>query len=64
MPCWICSQTLNPADWTCPFWDEITGYDTNIHLAVLSRLPIVARRPHTNENFLLDGRRLHGQPRF
>jgi endonuclease/exonuclease/phosphatase family metal-dependent hydrolase len=40
-----------------PFWDEITGYDTNIHLAVLSRLPIVARRPHTNENFLLDGRR-------
>jgi endonuclease/exonuclease/phosphatase family metal-dependent hydrolase len=40
-----------------PFWDEITGYDTNIHVAVLSRLPIVARRPHTNENFLLDGRR-------
>src|SRR5271168_4857510 len=41
-----------------PFWDEVTGYDTNIHVAVLSRLPIVARRPHTNENFLLDGRRL------
>jgi endonuclease/exonuclease/phosphatase family metal-dependent hydrolase len=40
-----------------PFWDEITGYDTNIHLAVLSRFPIAARRPHTNENFLLDGRR-------
>jgi endonuclease/exonuclease/phosphatase family metal-dependent hydrolase len=40
-----------------PFWDEITGFDTNIHLAVLSRFPIVARRPHTNENFLLDGRR-------
>jgi endonuclease/exonuclease/phosphatase family metal-dependent hydrolase len=41
-----------------PFWDEITGFDTNIHLAVLSHFPIVARRPHTNENFLLDGRRL------
>jgi endonuclease/exonuclease/phosphatase family metal-dependent hydrolase len=41
-----------------PYWDEITGYDTNIHVAVLSRFPIVARRPHTNENFLLDGRRL------
>ncbi len=41
-----------------PFWDEITGYDTNIHIAVLSRFPIIARRPHTNENFLLDGRRL------
>src|SRR5580692_10601554 len=40
-----------------PFWDEITGYDTNIHIAVLSRFPIVARRPHTNENFLLEGRR-------
>jgi endonuclease/exonuclease/phosphatase family metal-dependent hydrolase len=42
-----------------PFWDEITGFDTNIHLAVLSRFPIIARRPHTNENFLLDGRRLY-----
>jgi endonuclease/exonuclease/phosphatase family metal-dependent hydrolase len=41
-----------------PFWDEITGYDTNIHIAVLSRFPIAARRPHTNENFLLDGRRM------
>jgi endonuclease/exonuclease/phosphatase family metal-dependent hydrolase len=40
-----------------PYWDEITGYDTNIHVAVLSRFPIVARRPHTNENFLLNGRR-------
>jgi endonuclease/exonuclease/phosphatase family metal-dependent hydrolase len=26
-------------------------------VAVLSRLPIVACRPHTNDNFLLDGRR-------
>ena len=33
------------------------GWDTNIHVAILSRLPIVARHPHTNENFLLDGRR-------
>ena len=41
-----------------PFWDEITGYDTNIHVAVLSRFPIVARRPHTNESFLLEGRRM------
>jgi endonuclease/exonuclease/phosphatase family metal-dependent hydrolase len=41
-----------------PFWEEIAGFDTNIHVAVLSRFPIVARRPHTNENFLLDGRRL------
>jgi endonuclease/exonuclease/phosphatase family metal-dependent hydrolase len=40
-----------------PFWEYIQGFDTNIHVAVLSRLPIVARRPHTNEFFLLDGKR-------
>lgn len=40
-----------------PFWDHITGYDTNIHLALLSRFPIVARHPHTNETYLLGGRR-------
>jgi endonuclease/exonuclease/phosphatase family metal-dependent hydrolase len=41
-----------------PFWEHLQGYDTNIHVAVLSKLPIVARRPHTNDFFLLDGRRL------
>ena len=40
-----------------PFWEHIQSFDTNIHVAVLSKLPIVARRPHTNEFFLLDGRR-------
>ena len=40
-----------------PYWEYVSGEDTNIHVAVLSRLPIVARRPHTNEVFLLDGRR-------
>jgi endonuclease/exonuclease/phosphatase family metal-dependent hydrolase len=40
-----------------PYWEWVSGEDTNIHVAVLSRLPIVARRPHTNEVFLLDGRR-------
>jgi endonuclease/exonuclease/phosphatase family metal-dependent hydrolase len=38
-------------------WEHITGYDTNIHLAILSKFPFTARRPHTNLNFLLDGRR-------
>ncbi|MGD0815816.1 MAG: endonuclease/exonuclease/phosphatase family protein [Verrucomicrobiota bacterium] len=41
-----------------PYWDLITGYDTNIHVSVLGRFPIVARRPHTNESFLLEGRRM------
>ena len=40
-----------------PFWEHVAGWDTNIHLAVLSRFPITARRPHTNESFLLFGRR-------
>ncbi len=40
-----------------PFWEHIQSFDTNIHIAVLSKLPIVARRPHTNELFLLDGKR-------
>jgi endonuclease/exonuclease/phosphatase family metal-dependent hydrolase len=40
-----------------PFWEHITGADTNIHVAVLSKFPIVARHPHTNDDFLLDGKR-------
>jgi hypothetical protein len=40
-----------------PYWEHVSGFDTNIHVALLSRFPITARRPHTNENFLLDGRR-------
>ena len=40
-----------------PFWEHVSGYDTNIHVAVLSKFPILATHPHTNENFLLDGRR-------
>lgn len=42
-----------------PYWELVSGEDTNIHVAVLSKLPIVARRPHTNETYLLDGRRFH-----
>lgn len=40
-----------------PFWEHATGFDTNIFVAVLSRFPIVSRRSHTNESFLLQGRR-------
>ncbi|MBM3877326.1 MAG: hypothetical protein FJ386_11470 [Verrucomicrobia bacterium] len=40
-----------------PHWEHVTGADTNIHVAVLSRFPFVSRLPHTNEQFLLDGRR-------
>jgi endonuclease/exonuclease/phosphatase family metal-dependent hydrolase len=40
-----------------PYWEHVQGFDTNIHVAILSKLPFVARRPHTNDSFLLDGRR-------
>ncbi len=40
-----------------PFWEWIECADTNIHVAVLSKFLIVARHPHTNDEFLLDGKR-------
>jgi endonuclease/exonuclease/phosphatase family metal-dependent hydrolase len=40
-----------------PYWEHVTGWDTNIHVCVLSKFPIIARRPHTNDTFLLSGRR-------
>jgi endonuclease/exonuclease/phosphatase family metal-dependent hydrolase len=40
-----------------PYWEHVSGFDTNIHVAILSRFPFIARRPHTNDNFLLSGRR-------
>jgi endonuclease/exonuclease/phosphatase family metal-dependent hydrolase len=47
-----------------PFWEQVQGADTNIHIAVLSRLPIVARYPHTNDLFLLDGRQFRVERGF
>ncbi len=42
-----------------PYSEYVRGFDTNIHVAVLSKFPFTARRPHTNDNFLLQGRRFH-----
>jgi endonuclease/exonuclease/phosphatase family metal-dependent hydrolase len=42
-----------------PYYEHVSGWDTNIHVAVLSRFPISARRPHTNNSYLLSGRRFH-----
>jgi endonuclease/exonuclease/phosphatase family metal-dependent hydrolase len=47
-----------------PFWDHVSGADTNIHVAVLSKFPIVARHPHTNDLFLLDGRQFRVERGF
>lgn len=42
-----------------PYWHLLSGADTNIHLALLSRFPFAATRLYTNESFLLNGRRFH-----
>ncbi len=42
-----------------PQVDYVTGWDTNISVAILSRFPFVSRNPHLNESFLLNGRRWH-----
>ena len=39
------------------YWEHVSSWDTNIHVAVLSKFPITASRPHTNDSFLLFGRR-------
>jgi endonuclease/exonuclease/phosphatase family metal-dependent hydrolase len=41
-----------------PHREHVAGFDTNVHIAILSRFPFSARRPHTNDSFLLSGRRL------
>ena len=41
------------------YWQLLSARDTNIHLALLSKCPFVASRPHTNDSFQLDGRRFH-----
>jgi endonuclease/exonuclease/phosphatase family metal-dependent hydrolase len=40
-----------------PYLEHVSAADQDIHVALLSRFPIVARRSHTNETFLLAGKR-------
>ena len=50
-------DSLKAAGLDLPYWEHITGFDTNIHVAVLSKFPFTARRPHADDSFLLSGRR-------
>jgi endonuclease/exonuclease/phosphatase family metal-dependent hydrolase len=54
-----CRKSLKQGGLDFPHWEYVAGFDTNIHLAILSRFPITARRSHTNDSFLLGGRRFH-----
>ena len=42
-----------------PHWEHVRGWDTNLHLAFLSKHPIKAARHHTRESYLHRGRRFH-----
>ncbi len=50
-------EVLSKQGLTFPYREHVGGFDTNIHIAVLSRFPITASRAHTNDSFLLSGRR-------
>ena len=42
-----------------PHWQHVGAWDTNLHVAFLSKHPFTAVRHHTNENYLHRGRRFH-----
>lgn len=50
-------QRLRQTGLDLPHAELVEGYDTNIQVALLSRLPLNARRSHPDERFLLHGRR-------
>src|SRR6266581_1109471 len=52
-------ESLGSEGLDLPYWEHVSGYDTNIHVAILSKFPFTALRPHTNDDFLLNGRRFH-----
>lgn len=51
--------SLKKAGLDLPHHEFVTGWDTNIHVTILSKYPITARRSHTNDTFLLSGKRFH-----
>jgi endonuclease/exonuclease/phosphatase family metal-dependent hydrolase len=40
-----------------PNREYVSGFDTNIHIAILSKFPFTSVRPQTNDYFLLNGKR-------
>ena len=52
-------QSLQAEGLNYPHSELLFGWDTNIHVAVLSKFPIMARRLHTNDTFLLMGKRFN-----
>jgi len=42
-----------------PYWQHVQGWDTNLHVAFLSKHPFTSVRHHTRESYLHRGRRFH-----
>jgi endonuclease/exonuclease/phosphatase family metal-dependent hydrolase len=40
-----------------PHCEFVAGFDTNVHIAILSKFPFSRSRPRTNDNFLVGGHR-------
>jgi endonuclease/exonuclease/phosphatase family metal-dependent hydrolase len=47
-----------------PHAEFVRGHDPDIAVAILSRFPFASRRHHTNDAYLLDGRRLRSSRAF
>ena len=37
-----------------PHWEYVAGADEDLHVAILSKFPFAARRPHTDDNIMLN----------
>lgn len=57
-------STLKSEGLDYPEWEWIQGPDPLLNLAILSKYPIVARRPHRNLPYLMNGRRFEVQRGF
>jgi endonuclease/exonuclease/phosphatase family metal-dependent hydrolase len=51
--------TLRKEGLDFPHWQHVQGWDTNLHVAFLSKYPFTAVRHHTSESYLHRGRRFH-----
>ncbi len=51
-------QALKDQGLVYNYWDHTTGYDPDIHLALLSRYPITGKTPHSRLSYRLDNKSL------
>lgn len=57
-------QSLKTAGTEYPYSELLFGWDTNVHVGVLSKFPITSCRRHTNDTYLLTGKRRHVERGF